>query len=359
MEKKRGIFSWLLLTMMLLFGSITANADEMKVHFLDVGQGLSILVQCDGQNMIYDGGDRSTSSYVVSYLQQQGVETIDYLISSHYDSDHMAGLIGCLNAFDVNNVIGGDYVHDSDLYTSFMDTVASEGLEVQHPAVGDTFQLGSASFEILGPVSISDDSNNNSVAIKLVNDDDSFLFTSDAGSQEEADMIGTGIDLNCEILVLGHHGSDTSSSWDFLASTAPAYAVISCGKDNQYGYPNEGTLEKMQSMDIGIFRTDDQGTIVATSNGSTISFIVEPSTNYTTGDGQIVGQTEAQQEETSAPEPEVAQADPGDENMVWLSATGSKYHSINNCGRMNPSKAYQVTESAAIAQGYEKCQKCW
>lgn len=112
-------------------------------------------------------------------------------------------------------------------------------------------------------------------------------------------------------------------------------------------------------MDIGIFQTDDQGTIIATSNGSTISFNVEPSTNYTTGDGQTVGQTEVQQEETSAPEPEVSQADPGGGRLGWLSATGSKYYSINNCGRMNPSKAYQVTERAAIAQGYEKCQKCW
>lgn len=359
MKKKRGLLSWLLLTLMLLLGSITVNANEMKVHILDVGQGLSILVQCDGQNLIYDGGDRSTSSYVVSYLQQQGVDTLDYLISSHYDSDHMAGLIGCLNAFDVKNVIGSDYVHDSDLYASFMDTVASKGLEVQHPAVGDTFQLGSASFEVLGPVNISSDSNNNSVAIKLVNDDDSFLFTGDAESQEEADMIGTGIDLNCEVLVLGHHGSDTSSSWDFLASTAPAYAIISCGKDNQYGHPHADTLEKMQSMDIGIFRTDDQGTIVATSNGATISFSTNPSTDYTTGDGQTVGQTEVQQEETFAPETEVTQANQGDGRLVWLTATGSKYHSINNCGRTNPANAYQVTEDEAIAQGYGKCKKCW
>ena len=359
MKKKRGILTWLLLTLMLLVGSVTANADEMKVHFLDVGQGLSILVQCDGQNMIYDGGDRSTSSYVVSYLKDQGVETIDYLVSSHYDSDHMAGLIGCLNAFDVKNVIGSDYVHDSDLYTSFMDAVASKGLEVQHPAVGDTFQLGNATLEVLGPVNISSDSNNNSVAIKLTNDDDSFLFTGDAEAAEEAEMIGTGIDLNCEVLVLGHHGSDTSSSWDFLSATAPAYAVISCGKDNQYGHPHADTLEKMQSMDIDIFRTDDQGTIVATSNGATISFNVEPSADYTTGDGQTVGQTEAVQEETQAPQTEVTQADPGDGQLVWLSATGSKYHSRNNCGRMNPDKAYQVTQSEAEAQGYGRCSKCW
>ncbi|MEE1180131.1 MAG: MBL fold metallo-hydrolase, partial [Lachnospiraceae bacterium] len=96
----------------------TKEAGEMKVHFLDVGQGLSILVQSDGQTMIYDGGDKSTSSYVVSYLQKQNITTIDYLISSHYDSDHMAGLIGCLNAFDVKNVISSDYEHDSKLYQS-------------------------------------------------------------------------------------------------------------------------------------------------------------------------------------------------------------------------------------------------
>ena len=90
---------------------------ELKVHFLDVGQGLSVLIQSEGQTLIYDGGDRKTSSFVVSYLKEQQVESIDYLVSSHYDSDHMAGLIGCLKAFDVKNVISSDYVHDSQLYT--------------------------------------------------------------------------------------------------------------------------------------------------------------------------------------------------------------------------------------------------
>lgn len=164
----------------------------------------------------------------------------------------------------------------------------------------------------MGSVNISDDSNNNSVAIELVNDDDSFLFTGDA---EEAEIIGTGIDLNCEVRVLSHHGSDTCFSLDFLSATASAYAIICCGKDNQYGHSHADTLEKMQSMDIEISRTDDQETIVATSNGATISFNVEPSSDYTTGDGQL----------------------------VWLSATGSKYHSRNNCGIMNLDKEYQVT----------------
>ena len=250
----------------------TKEAGEMKVHFLDVGQGLSILVQSDGQTMIYDGGDKSTSSFVVSYLQKQNVTTIDYLISSHYDSDHMAGLIGCLNAFDVKNVISSDYEHDSKLYQSFIQTVADKGLPMQHPAVGTEFSFGSGSFQILAPATIDpNDSNKNSVAIKLTNGNNSFIFTGDAESTSEKAMCESGIDLSCDVLVPGHHGSATATSWDFLQATVPEYAVISCGKDNQYGHPDTDVMDKLESMDIQVYRTDKQGTIVAVSDGTTIT----------------------------------------------------------------------------------------
>ena len=250
----------------------TKEAGEMKVHFLDVGQGLSILVQSDGQTMIYDGGDKSTSSFVVSYLQKQNVTTIDYLISSHYDSDHMAGLIGCLNAFDVKNVISSDYEHDSKLYQSFIQTVADKGLPMQHPAVGTEFSFGSGSFQILAPATIDpNDSNKNSVAIKLTNGNNSFIFTGDAESTSEKAMCESGIDLSCDVLVPGHHGSATATSWDFLQATVPEYAVISCGKDNQYGHPAKDVMDKLESMDIQVYRTDKQGTIVAVSDGTTIT----------------------------------------------------------------------------------------
>lgn len=251
----------------------TKEAGEMKVHFLDVGQGLSILVQSDGQTMIYDGGDKSTSSFVVSYLQKQNVTTIDYLISSHYDSDHMAGLIGCLNAFDVKNVISSDYEHDSKLYQSFIQTVADKGLPMQHPAVGTEFSFGSGSFQILAPATIDpNDSNKNSVAIKLTNGNNSFIFTGDAENTSEKAMCESGIDLSCDVLVPGHHGSATATSWDFLQATVPEYAVISCGKDNQYGHPDKDVMDKLESMDIQVYRTDKQGTIVAVSDGTTITW---------------------------------------------------------------------------------------
>ena len=272
----------------------TKEAGEMKVHFLDVGQGLSILVQSDGQTMIYDGGDKSTSSFVVSYLQKQNITTIDYLISSHYDSDHMAGLIGCLNAFDVKNVISSDYEHDSKLYQSFIQTVADKGLPMQHPAVGTEFSFGSGSFQILAPATIDpNDSNKNSVAIKLTNGDNSFIFTGDAENTSEKAMCESGIDLSCDVLVPGHHGSATATSWDFLQATVPEYAVISCGKDNQYGHPDKDVMDKLESMDIQVYRTDKQGTIIAVSDGTTITWDQEPCNDYSPGDKEDKG-TQAQ-----------------------------------------------------------------
>lgn len=209
----------------------TVPSGTVKVHFLDVGQGLSILVQSDGKNLIYDGGDRKTSRFVVAYLKEQGVTKIDYLISSHYDADHMAGLIGCLKSFKVKNVISSNYVHTSKLYRSFVKAVKEDGLKMKHPPVGKSYRLGSASFQILAPETIeAKGSNNNSVAIKLTNKENSFIFTGDAEHESEKAMCNSGIDLNCDVLVPGHHGSATATSWDFLQKTVPEYAVISCGK---------------------------------------------------------------------------------------------------------------------------------
>ena len=344
---------------------------ELKVHFLDVGQGLSVLIQSEGQTLIYDGGDRKTSSFVVSYLKDQHVESIDYLISSHYDSDHMAGLIGCLKVFNVKNVISSDYVHDSQLYTSFVNAVKDKGLQMQHPSVGTAFQLGSASFEILAPSSINpSDSNNNSVAIKVTNGNNSIVLTGDAESPSEAAMCSSGIDLSCDVLVLGHHGSATATSWDFLQATIPEYAVISCGTDNQYGHPDKDTMDKLQSMGIQVYRTDKQGTITVTSDGTNLTWSTEPCNDYSPGDSNDQGTQPATQqsqptEEISQPEtqPAVEQtpvvADTGNENMVWISETGSKYHRINNCGRMNPNKAVQMSQADAEARGLEPCKKCY
>ncbi len=266
-------------------GDIVLKKGNMVVHFLDVDQGLCILVQSEGENLIYDGGDKKTSDEVVSYLKEQGVKTIDYMISSHYDSDHVSGLIDCLENFDVENVISSNYVHESKTYENFVAAVEAEGLDMDHPAVGESFTFGNGGFTILAPNEIDDgDSNANSVAIKLVNGNHSFIITGDAEFKNEKEMCETGIDLACDVLVPGHHGSATATSWDFLEKTLPAYAVISCGTDNSYGHPHEETMEKLESAEVEVYRTDVQGTIVLTSDGTNLTWSEKPCNDYTSGD---------------------------------------------------------------------------
>ena len=359
----------LALTLVLPGSAVTAKADgqgNMAVHFIDVGQGLAILVQSGGENLLYDGGNRSHADEVVQYLKNQQVETINYMISSHYDEDHLGGLVKCLDNFEVGHVLGSDYVHTSDLFNTFMNTATAHAIIVEYPSVGDTYEFGTGSFTVMAPDGISQNSNDNSVVIRLVNGNNSFMFMGDAEETSEQDMISTGMNLDCDVLSLGHHGSASSTSWDLLEAASPSWAVISCGLNNSYGHPAAETMGKLSDMDIPVFRTDDQGTVIALSDGNTISWNQEPCNDYTSGSEKQSTDSSAHQSEqdtndAAATESYAAETDTSDTQgrMVWISATGSKYHSIPDCGNMNPDKAMQETESQALSQGYEACKKCW
>ena len=342
----------------------TISEDEivsgLTVHFLDVGQGLSILCESDGRYMLYDGGDSSTSSFVVAYLKKQNVEKLDYLIASHYDSDHINGLIGALNVFDVDTIIGPDYVPDSKLYQSFISKIEQKRNEVIHPSVGETFSFGSAEFTVLAPAKITEDANNNSVALKLSYMEKSFIFTGDAGSDSEAKMCNSGINLDCDVLSVGHHGSATCTSWDFLKKTVPEYAVISCGVNNQYGHPDKDVMDKLESMAISVFRTDKQGTIIASTDGNNIQWNVSPCNDYTPGDENNPGTT-AQSEaptEASLPNTETQKLT----SDYVLNKSSKKFH-YPNCSSVKKIKnsnreEYTGTREDLISQGYSPCGIC-
>ena len=374
MKKQNKFMTFILsmilaLTLVLPGNAVTAKADgqgDMAVHFIDVGQGLAILVQSGGENLLYDGGNRSHADEVVQYLKNQQVETINYMISSHYDEDHLGGLVKCLDTFEVEHVLGSDYVHTSDLFNTFMNTATAHAIIVEYPSVGDTYEFGTGSFTVMAPDGISQNSNDNSVVIRLVNGNNSFMFMGDAEETSEQDMISTGMNLDCDVLSLGHHGSASSTSWDLLEATSPSWAVISCGLNNTYGHPAAETMGKLSDMDIPVFRTDDQGTVIALSDGNTISWTQEPCNDYTSGSEKQSTDSSADQSEqytndATATESYATETDTSDTQgrMVWISATGSKYHSIPDCGNMNPNKATQETESQALSQGYEACKKCW
>jgi len=281
----------------------------------------------------------------------------------------MAGLIGCLNAFDIKTVIGSDYEHDSKLYDSLMSAVVDNGLTVQHPEVESEFVFGSGKFTILSPSKIVADSNANSVAIKLVNGNNSFIFTGDADHYSESAMCSSEMNLDCDVLSLGHHGSATSTSYTFLEKTVPAFAVISCEAENQYGHPHKDTLEKLESMEINIFRSDKQGTVIATSDGKEIAWSVNPCNDYTPGDENDYGtqplnddpeETIDSEKQISVQTESSAKEEAGaTETLVWKSETGSKYHSKPNCGTMNPDRATQISKEQAENMGLGVCSKCF
>lgn len=251
------------------------GSSEFEVHFLDVGQGLSVLVRSGKHALLYDGGDRETSSFVVSYLKSHGVTSLDYMIASHYDADHLSGLIGVLRTIPVDTILGPDYVHDSKTYTAFQNAVSALQKDVLHPAAGSEYRLGDAYFTVLGPEKISSEPNNNSVAIRLINGENSFLLSGDAEEPEEEAMCSSGLTLYSDVICPGHHGSSTATTGLFLSCTQPEWAVISVGADNDYGHPHAETLQRLADAGVQVLRTDEHGTVIAKSDGKKITWSTE------------------------------------------------------------------------------------
>lgn len=265
-----GFFSENELTEYAAGSSKAAENEEasFEIHILDVGQGLSVLVEADGYFMLYDGGGREYSSYVVAYLKENGIDTLSYLVASHYDEDHISGLVGVLNTTTVKTALTPDYAADSDIYQSFRSMLESSDAAEIHPAAGDAYQLGSAVIQILSPTAYTyEDENDNSIALRIEYGGFSCILTGDAGEAAEADMIASGYILDSDLYVAGHHGSSSSSSEAFVSAISPDYVVISAGAGNSYGHPTERTLSTIKQSGAELYRTDVQGEIICYTDG--------------------------------------------------------------------------------------------
>lgn len=252
------------------------EAGQLTVDFLDVGQGDCALIQVDGHAMLFDCGPDDTGTYVQNYLQKQGIDTLDYVIGSHPDEDHIGGMDVVVSKFDCGTILmpetekDGKSARDAELAMNY------RGYQAVAPWPGQVYELGDAFFTVLGPVSYyENDTNNNSIAVRLVYGSVSFLFTGDAEKEEEADLAAEGLELKSDVYQVGHHGSSTASSWEFLREVSPAYAVISCGAENRYGHPHEEVLERLAAVGSAVYRTDRQGTVRAVSDGESIRWSTE------------------------------------------------------------------------------------
>ena len=237
------------------------------MHFIDVGQALSVLVECDGQFMLYDGGNVDDGSLVVSYLQKQGVEQLQYVFCSHAHEDHVGGLAAVMAKFPAGHAYSPVTESSTKCFNDFVKYTQQQGLQLEVPSVGTVWPLGSATVTLLGPVTGYSETNNTSLVLRIDYGSTSFLLTGDMEKTAETDLVNSGANLKADVLQVGHHGSSTSTGYLFLNAVLPEMGVISCGTGNKYGHPHEETLSILRDAKVDVYRTDLQGTITIGSDG--------------------------------------------------------------------------------------------
>ena len=322
-------------------GAVDTVDAPFEMHFIDVGQALSVLVECDGQFMLYDGGNVDDGSLVVSYLQSQGVEELQYVFCSHAHEDHVGGLAAALACFPANHVYSPVTEASTQCFQDFVKYTRQQGLQVEVPAVGTVWQLGSAAVTMLGPGAQYSDTNDTSIVLRIDYGSTSFLLTGDMEKTAETDLVNSGANLKADVLQVGHHGSSTSTGYLFLNAVLPEMAVISCGVGNKYGHPHEETLSILRDAGVDLYRTDLQGTITIGSDGQ----------NYTVGYEHFVPDDQLNP---------TAPAASGTAQQAYIGNVNSKKFHLPTCPNL-PAEKNQILFSGydeAIAAGYTPCSTC-
>lgn len=412
----------------------------LNIKFIDVGQGDSALIECDGHYMLVDGGKAKQSDKIYTILRDEGIDYIDVMIATHPDEDHVGGLSGALNYATVGACFSPfETCPDKKEFNSLVKYLSKQNVSITIPGEREYFTLGDAEITLYDPIKNEEDSNNSSIVTRIDYGTTSFLLMGDAEEEEENILLSGGYDLNVDVIKIGHHGSKYSTGSTFIKTVSPEYAVISVG-DNSYGHPTEEVIDRLTSVESMIYRTDLQGDIMFHSDGENITvetkknpqtydvkagsagkngsksadggaLVIPEGTTYVlnintgrfhrTDCNSVKDIKEENREFTTKTADELFEEDyvacknccedliqsyeqngvnAGnaviDESlliiedsaddyyedtgaMVWIPASGDKYHSINNCGKMNPDKARQMSENEALNKGYEKCGNCW
>ena len=336
----------------------------LELLFIDVDQGDASLVICDGHAMLIDGGTSNQSSKIYTILKDRNITHLDYIVASHEHSDHVGGLSGALNYATVSTALSPVDSGDNEAFKDFLNYLGKQGVSITIPRPGDKFTLGSASFEICGPINHSAEPNNNSIVLRLDYGSFSALFTGDAERPEEQDILGTNHRIKSTVLKVGHHGSSDSTGYQWLYEVEPEIAVISCGTNNIYGFPTEETLSRLRDSGTTVLRTDIQGDIdITVAPNGTYGFLTARNLD---ADTLVPGGTSS-----STPVPAQATPQPNDTSSGTDRAVGTTYILNTNTGKfhypscssvnqMNDSNKQEFTgtRDEAISMGYSPCGRC-
>jgi beta-lactamase superfamily II metal-dependent hydrolase len=321
---------------------------DLKIHFIDVGQADSILIELPtNEEILIDAGNKGDNNTIINYINGLGIDDIEYFILTHFHEDHIGSAQDVLAAYDVDRVYIPDTTADTQIYKDTMQAIKDNGSELIKAIAGtNIIDTANLDFEVLAPNSMwYSEMNEYSLVTKLLYGDTSFLFTGDAESVSELEMVRAGYDLDVDLLKVGHHGGETSTSQTFLDAVSPEYAVISVGEGNTYGHPHDKTLSRLNIIGAKIYRTDKQGIIIATSDGTNIK-IDKAATIYT-------------------PEPvkeEPVTTPTQDNNQSYIGNSNSlKFHypTCSSVATMSESnKVFFNSRTEAVNKSYEPCGRC-
>ncbi len=397
--KKLFVLLLTVLTVLLVCPGAGAAAAEktapepssLTVRFIDVGEADAALLVCDGEAMLIDGGNVGDSDLLYTCLKDRGISRLKYVFCTHPHEDHVGGLAGALNYATADQAYCSSTEYDTDAFRDFVKYLGAQGRTLTVPSPGDLWTLGGASVQALGPVKGDGNLNNTSLVLRVTHGDVSFLFTGDAEREEEQSLLEAGCALESTVLKVGHHGSDTSTSYPFLRAVMPKYAVISVGT-NDFGHPDANVLSRLRDAGAEVFRTDLQGDIVCVSDGKTVTVTPEKTAGTAAEkavplvpSGPVSGESPARslpgngaplnQESPSQPAVPVIPAEPAGQQAVSepersvpgtvtyvLNINSHKFHypGCKSVGIMKSQnrKDFYGTREEAVAMGYQPCGNC-
>lgn len=309
-----------------------------SILFLDVGQADSMLVTCGDAHMLVDGGNVEDSSLVYSALTARGIDYLDYVVCTHAHEDHVGGLPGALQAARAGVALAPVTEADNGPFTDFAEAVAAQGLSITVPEPDETFALGDAQVQVLGPRQDYDDPNDTSLVLRITYGETSFLLTGDMESGAERDLVDAGCDLSADLLKVGHHGSSSSTSYVFLNAVMPQYAVIQVGAGNDYGHPTEEVLSRLRDAGVTVYRTDLQGDILAVSDGQAVTVTTDRNAGIQTNPTETEGAEEA----------------------GYIGNRNSHVFHRPTCSSLpaEQNRVFFADRAAATAAGYTPCSRC-